>query len=191
MSAAPKAKEDLKTWRERADALRHLPPLLAEVWRTQPYYAFCSLFARLISAFLPVGILYVSKLLVDEVIRLAGQPAGTSLETLWRLLAVELGLVLASDLIGRLQGLTDSLLGDLFTNHITLRLMRHAASLDLGTFEDPAFQDKLERARRQTTDRLSMLFLLGSLFQQILSLVAMSASVIAWGAGTGSSRVSW
>jgi ATP-binding cassette, subfamily B, bacterial len=180
VSASPKAKEELKTWRERAEALRHLPPLLAEVWRTQPYYAFFSLFARLLTAFLPVGVLYVSKLLVDEVIRLASAPAGSSLDALWRLLAIELALVLASDLIGRLQGLTDSLLGDLFTNHITLRLMRHAASLDLVTFEDPAFQDKLERARRQTTDRLSMLFLLASLFQQALSLVAMSASVIAF-----------
>jgi len=58
--------------------------------------------------------------------------------------------------------------------------MRHAASLDLVTFEDPTFQDKLDRARRQTTDRLSMLFLVASLLQQVLSLVAMSASVIAF-----------
>ena len=172
--------EDLKSWRDRAQALRHLPPLLAEVWRTRPLYAFSSLVCRATLAFLPVAALYVSKLLIDQVVALAtGQP-GASQALLWRYLAIEVALVLSTDLLGRLMGLCDSLLADLFTNHITLRLMRHAASLDLATYEDPNFQDKLERARRQTTDRLSMLFLVASLGQQILSLLAMSASVIAF-----------
>lgn len=166
--------EELKTWRERAEALRHLPPLLVEVWKTQPLYAAGSLACRILLAFLPVALLYVSKLLVDEVVAARGA------EMVWRYLAIEIALVLATDVLGRLMGLCDSLLADLFTNEMTLRLMRHAASLDLVTFEDPKFQDKLERARRQTTDRLSMLFLIASLLQQALSLIAMSASVIAF-----------
>jgi ATP-binding cassette subfamily B protein len=169
-----KPEEEIKTWRERAQALRHLPPLLLEVWRTRPLFAATSLVCRLLLAFLPVALLYVSKLLVDEVV------AGNGSGLLWRYLAIEVGLVLATDLLGRLMGLCDSLLADLFTNQITIRLMKHAASLDLVTFEDPTFQDKLDRARRQTTDRLSMLFLVASLLQQVLSLVAMSASVIAF-----------
>ncbi len=169
-----KSEEELKTWRERGQALRHLPPLLLEVWRTRPLFAATSLACRLLLAFLPVALLYVSKLLVDEVV------SGNATGLIWRYLAIEIALVLSTDLLGRLMGLCDSLLADLFTNQITLRLMRHAASLDLVTFEDPAFQDKLDRARRQTTDRLSMLFLVASLLQQGLSLVAMSASVIAF-----------
>ncbi len=169
---AGKPRDELKTWRDRAAALRHIPPLLAEVWQTRPIFAFCSLLCRFVLALLPVAILYVSKLLVDEVV------AGAKTDAVWRYLALEIALVLGSDALGRLMGLADSLLADQFTNKITLRLMRHAASLDLMTFEDPAFQDKLERARRQTTDRLSMLFLVANLGQQALSLVAMSASVI-------------
>lgn len=169
-----KPEEELKTWRERAQALRHLPPLLLEVWRTRPLFAATSMACRLLLAFLPVALLYVSKLLVDEVV------SGNATGLVWRYLAIEVALVLSTDLLGRLMGLCDSLLADLFTNQITLRLMRHAASLDLVTFEDPTFQDKLDRARRQTTDRLSMLFLVASLLQQVLSLVAMSASVIAF-----------
>ena len=169
-----KPEEELKTWRERAQALRHLPPLLLEVWRTRPLFAATSLICRLLLAFLPVALLYVSKLLVDEVV------AGNASGLVWRYLAIEVALVLSTDLLGRLMGLCDSLLADLFTNQITIRLMKHAASLDLVTFEDPTFQDKLDRARRQTTDRLSMLFLIASLLQQVLSLIAMSASVIAF-----------
>ena len=169
-----KPEEELKPWRERAQALRHLPPLLLEVWRTRPLFAATSLICRLLLAFLPVALLYVSKLLVDEVV------AGNASGLVWRYLAIEVALVLSTDLLGRLMGLCDSLLADLFTNQITIRLMKHAASLDLVTFEDPTFQDKLDRARRQTTDRLSMLFLIASLLQQVLSLIAMSASVIAF-----------
>ena len=164
-----KPEEELKTWRERAQALRHLPPLLKEVWRTRPLFATTSLVCRLLLAFLPVALLYVSKLLVDEVV------SGNASGLVWRYLAIEVALVLSTDLLGRLMGLCDSLLADLFTNQITIRLMKHAASLDLVTFEDPTFQDKLDRARRQTTDRLSMLFLIASLLQQVLSLIAMSA----------------
>lgn len=185
MRGAKRPGEELKTWRDRAEAMRHLPPLLAEVWKTKPIFALVSLSTRILNAFLPVAILYVAKLAVDEVVGLAtGQPLGggqaATTSALWRYFGIEIGLVVVSDLLGRWQGLTDSLLADLFSNRMTIRLMRHASALDLQSFEDPAFQDKLERARRQTTDRLSMLFLLASLFQQLLSLLAMSASVIAF-----------
>ena len=45
--------------------------------------------------------------------------------------------------------------------------MEHAADLDLVSFEDPVFYDKLERARRQTTARLGMLAVLAGMAQQI------------------------
>jgi hypothetical protein len=38
----------------------------------------------------------------------------------------------------------------------SVRLMEHAATLDLAQFEDPAFYDQLERARRQTTGRVGL-----------------------------------
>jgi ATP-binding cassette subfamily B protein len=47
---------------------------------------------------------------------------------------------------GRANTLRDSLLGDRFTNRVSVRLMRHATRLDLASFEDPVFYDKLERA---------------------------------------------
>ena len=156
MRGARAKTEELKTWRERAEALRHLPPLLGEVWRTHRGYAISSLLCRLGQAFLPVATLYVAKLAVDQVVGFAtGQPleggVAASETALWRYFGVEVALVVAADVLGRIQGLTDSLLADLFSNRMTIRLMRHAAALDLEVFEDPAFQDKLERARRGRT----------------------------------------
>jgi len=45
---------------------------------------------------------------------------------------------------------------DRFTNRISVRLIEHATKLDLASFEDPVFYDRLERARVQATDRLAM-----------------------------------
>src|SRR6478609_6053491 len=80
-----------------------------------------------------------------------------------RLAALRYLLALASALV-------ESLLGDLFSNHISVRLMRHAATLDLAQFEDPEFYDHLERARRQTTARIGLIAMLLAMGQNLLTL---------------------
>src|SRR5258708_22718523 len=72
------------------------------------------------------------------------------------------------------------LLGDKFTNHVSLRLMEHATQLDLVSFEDPVFYDKLDRARRQTTARLGMLAVLAGMGQQTLTLLSLSAAGVSF-----------
>src|SRR6478609_968909 len=76
--------------------------------------------------------------------------------------------------------LVESLLGDLFSNHISVRLMRHAATLDLAQFEDPEFYDHLERARRQTVGRIALLTLLLSMSQDALTLLTLAGALIAY-----------
>ena len=52
--------------------------------------------------------------------------ADGSLADIWKLVALELSLAIASDVLGRANTLCDSLLGDRFTNRISVRLMEHA-----------------------------------------------------------------
>ncbi len=80
--------------------------------------------------------------------------------------------------MGRVNTLCDSLLGDRFTDLVSVRLMRHATELDLASFEDPVFYDKLERARRQTNGRLTLLSSLLNMGQDTLTLVSLSAGLI-------------
>ena len=127
--------------------------------------------------FLPLATLWVSKLIVDLVVRaIRHQPFSHS--RIWVLLAIELVLALGSDILSRLISLVDSLLGDRFTNHVSIRLMEHATSLDLVSFEDPVFYDKMERARRQTTARLGMLASLAGMGQQLLTLLSLLSAVL-------------
>ena len=152
----PRNDESPQSWRERIVALKNVPPLLKLVWQTSPALCLASLSLRLIAAFLPLALLWIPKLIIDLVVRaIRHQPIDNSL--IIKLIILEFLLAILSDALSRFITLVDSLLGDKFTNHVSVRLMRHANSLDLVSFEDPVFYDKLERARRQTTARLGML----------------------------------
>ena len=122
--------------------------------------------------------LYIGKEIIDEIIRLLAN--GGSQRYLWLLVAAELGLTIVSDLLNRLIGLCDSLLGDLVANKTSVDLVHHAAQLDLYQFENPIFYDKLERARRQTTSRTVLLSQVLSQMQDILSLLFLGAGLVAF-----------
>jgi ATP-binding cassette subfamily B protein len=159
------------SWRERMASFRNIAPLLALVWESGPLLVLLSAFFRLVRALLPLATLWVAKLIIDAVVARSGQ--------IWTYVAYEVGLAIASDVLGRLNTLTDSLLTDRFSNRISVRLIRHAARLDLVSFEDPAFHDKMERARRQTVaGRLAVLSALMGICQDLVSLASLSAGLI-------------
>jgi ATP-binding cassette, subfamily B, bacterial len=164
-------------WRARVAALKNIPRLLTMVWETSPTLSTASVALRLVSSFLPLATLWIGKLIIDLVVRaVAGRPVEPF--RIWRLLAMEIGLAVLSEVLSRSTSFVDSLLGDKFTNVVSLKLMDHAAKLDLVSFEDPVFYDKLERARRQTTSRLGMLAGLAGMCQQLITLVSLSVSVV-------------
>jgi ATP-binding cassette, subfamily B, bacterial len=169
--------EGPQTWRERLDALKNVPPLLRMVWSTSPALSVFTLVLRLIAALFPLATLWVSKLIIDLVVRAIRHQA-VDRSAIWKLLILELLLAVAADTTGRFISLVDSLLGDRFTNHVSIRLMEHANSLDLVSFEDPVFYDKMERARRQTTARLGMLGSLAGMAQQFVTLLSLISAVI-------------
>jgi len=176
----PMADDDRpQTWRARLAALRYLPALLGLVWETNRGYTLAMIVLRLVRAFVPVASLWAAKLIIDEVVALARTP-GASLTPLWRVVALELAIVIVGEILARASSLVESLLGDLFSNHISVRLMRHAATLDLAQFEDPEFYDHLERARRQTTGRIGLIALLLAMGQDLLTLLSLGAALVVY-----------
>ena len=171
--------------RQRFKAMRNLPPFLRMVWQTSPALTLASLGLRLIRALLPVAMLYVGKLIIDSALHLSQHGAGFPplgealssglLNPLLGLLALEFGLAIASDLLGRLVSYADALLSELFANATSIRLMEHAATLDLEDFEDPDLQDKLDRARRQTMGRMN---LMSQLFGQVQDAITVASLAI-------------
>ena len=94
-------------------------------------------------------------------------------------MGLEAGLNVFSGLLTRGVDYSDSLLADRYTHFVSVRVMRQAAALDLTTYEDPVFYDRLERARVQATDRLAMIQQMGRLFQQTLTTLIWT-SILLW-----------
>lgn len=174
----PGGRESPPSWRERLQATRYIPNLLKLVWETHRGLALAMAALRLVRAFLPVATLWVGKLIIDGV--LAAQAAGTNWRDVLPLVLLEVGIVVLGELLARLSGLVDGLLSDLFTIRVSVRLMEHAASLDLAQFEDPTFYDHLERARRQTTGRIGLLATLLQMGQSTITLITLSAVLLAF-----------
>ncbi|MFN2636127.1 MAG: ABC transporter ATP-binding protein [Gemmatimonadaceae bacterium] len=171
-------KEEPANWRERVSALRYIPALGGLIWRTHRGYATAMIALRITRSVVPVVTFWVGKLILDSV--LAAKAGTGSLTQVWRYLALEIGIVLAGEILARASSLVESLLGDLFSNAMSVRLMEHAARLDLAQFEDPAFYDHLERARRQTVGRIALLSLLLSMSQDALTLLTLAGALIAY-----------
>ncbi len=172
--------EPKASWRERLQAVRHLPRLLRMVWATEPRYVVGILVLRVLRALIPLAILWVGKLIVDEVIAaiaVVGAGGAIPWASLAELLALELGIALVGEGLTRVSALLESLLGDLFANRTSVELMRHSATLDLEQFENAEIYDKLERARRQTVNRIGLFTLLLATVQDLITLATLSVAL--------------
>lgn len=166
------------SWRERVSALRYILPLIKLVWQTHRGYSTAMVVLRLIRAFTPVAGLWIGKLIIDTVI--AMREAQPNFAYLWKLVAIEIAIVLVGEVLARVSSLVESLLGDLFSNYSSVRLMEHAARLDLYHFEDPNFYDQLERARRQTSQRIMMIAALIAIGQDGITLISLGGALLVY-----------
>ena len=128
---------------------------------------------------MPVAILAVSGWIVNAIV-VVRRSHGTLQHNFWWLVAVECLLAVLSSILSRGITYVDGLLGDRYTYHVSVRVMEHASRLDLTTFEDPIYYDRLERARVQATDRLMMIQMIGTVFQQAVTTIGWAATIVAY-----------
>ncbi|HWQ55279.1 MAG TPA: ABC transporter ATP-binding protein [Bryobacteraceae bacterium] len=170
-------KAQIGAWRERVAALKNIPPILKLVWESAPAITAAGIALRIVTALIPVAMLWVTKLIIDLVVAAVKNPGPVPSE-IWWLLAAEFLLAGLGNVLGRTIDYCDSRLADQFSREVSLRIMAHGARLDLTSFEDPVFYDKLERARVQATDRIGMLNAMGRLLQQSITLISLAAAVV-------------
>jgi ATP-binding cassette, subfamily B, bacterial len=164
-------------WRERVQALKNVPPVLGILWQSGPAVVVWGLVLRILVAALPAAIAYGASQIINGVQYYFSHKA--VLPHFWWLVGIEAGLNVLNGLLVRGVDYSDSLLADRYTHFVSVRVMRQAAMLDLTTYEDPVFYDRLERARVQATDRLAMIQQMGRLFQQTLTTLIWT-SILLW-----------
>jgi ATP-binding cassette, subfamily B, bacterial len=167
----------LEQWVKRiGSSIGRVRKVFMSLWRTGPGLVTASITLRLCLAILPAGILWVSKLLIDTVSQVQ-QAKLDRTAVLWWFFALEVSLVILADIVLRISTYVDSTLSDKFSVEIGTRLMEHADKLDLETFENPQFQDRLARARGQSDSQLTVLVTIAQLFQSAATLMAMIVAV--------------
>src|ERR1700682_5880349 len=168
--ADPTGQKFHRAWGTRLQSLKNIPPVLKIIWDSSPAVVTWGLILRAISALSPLALLAVARLIIDAIVRHLSN--ATPLRTdFWWLVGLEFGLACFTSILNRIVDYCDTLLADKFIRHISVRIMHHASRLDLASYEDPLFHDKLERARVQATDRLGVV-------QQLGRLVVLTACVV-------------
>ena len=162
--------------KDRFTALQSLPRFFKLVWQSGPQMMLANIIVRILRSAIPVAVLYVGKLIIDGIIHVKDNPSSENF--LWQLIALEFGLLILSDALGRIISLFDTLIGEKFANSTSVQIMHHAAQLDLEQFEDSQFYDKLERARQQTNGRTILLAQVLSQVQDVITITFLGAGLV-------------
>ncbi len=179
MQVATTNESFLGAWRERLKALQNIPPALKIVWEAGPRVVSSGIAFRIFAALVPLAILTVSRRIIDLIVQVIKSHSPLA-PIFWWLVALEFGLALFGTVLARLCDYCDGLLADRFTRHVSIRVMEHASRLDLSSYEDPEFYNKLERARHQATDRIGMVQSFGQLLQGSITAISLSVSILAF-----------
>jgi ATP-binding cassette subfamily B protein len=105
--------------------------------------------AQMVDAILPVAMAYVGKRIVDAVVAGRADPAHAVRAALaW--VAIELSLFVAKHAVSQVAGYLAALLRTRLATHVDVLIFKKALGLSVRHFEDPAFMNMLDRARKES-----------------------------------------
>ena len=169
----------LKSVAESVAIFQNMPRLIRLVWRAAPFSLLVSIAFTLTSSLLPAAQIYISKLIVDQVVEMVGDGLAIAqmVQALLPLVLSGFGLLLLQAVLQQLDGYTTQVMSDRFLLYANTQLLQQATRLDLAHYESPEFHDILNRAQQSGSNypmrvlRLS-LTLLGQ-FTQLAGLLAL------------------
>ena len=173
--------------RERIDGLRtayaNVPAAFGLVWQADRSGTLAMVGYTLIGAALPASQAWVAAQIVDTVVTQLqrGATAAAGLQVALPLLLIEFVLLLAGALITQFRRLTEHTLNARLGHQINTAIIRKALALDLTFFEDPAFYDRLQNARREADFRaLGIVNGAFMVVQNTLTLISFAALLLAF-----------
>ncbi len=171
--------------REARELVRLLPWMLRLLWAGQKAAALGLTALTLVQAAVPVAQLWVTKLIIDQLVRVialpAGERAGEPVQLVFQYLALEAAVLLGGVLIGLAAGHARNVLQEWLVYRLQLRVLEQSSRVDLEAYESPLYHDQLARAQQQVDD--GPVRLLGALLevaQSGLTLVSIGALVVAY-----------
>lgn len=176
-----------KTWVERwhdlRAAFRNIPRSFRMAWEAHRLATIGMALVTLLGAALPAAQAWVGKLIVDTVVNAinADLPVQIGLQAALPFLAIEFGLITVGLVTNQGRTLMEHILNAHLGHTINTEIIRKALTLDLHYFEDAAFYDKLQNARREADYRaLAIINTSFLLVQNALTLVSFAVILLAF-----------
>jgi ATP-binding cassette, subfamily B, bacterial len=166
-----------------ADRFSDLPKTFRLVWEASAPWTSAWLVLLVIQGFLPVATVYLTRTVVNSLTQAMG--AGVSWDSIQTLL-VPAGLMAGVLVLGEvLQGLGEwirTAQSELVQDHISGLVHAKSVSVDYAFYESSDCYDRLDRARSDAGGRsLALLQSSGSLLQNSITLLAMTAVLLTYG----------
>jgi len=128
----------------------------------------------LLQAGIPVGIVLLSRHLVDGIVDHSRSPGPSTPGVISAALAM-VSLLLFGEIIKALMQWVRNTQAELVGDHIRLLIQEHAAKLDMAFYDSPEYFDTLHRARFDAQSRpIALVESLGGFLQGILTLISMA-----------------
>jgi ATP-binding cassette subfamily B protein len=179
----PHVFERFRQWLDQSKAALSTIPAAFQVVRAADSGGMWALsISTVVNAAMPAAQAYAAGKIIDSVTQgiTAGDIwAGFELSMPW--LILEFALITISAIIGQVRVLAEHILNARLKHYIAMRVMQKADELDVQYFEDAAFYDQLQNARRQSEFRaMALVNGVFAVVQQSISLVSFLVIVVAF-----------
>ena len=179
-----------------ASFFSHLFYIIRLVWEANPFILLLMMLFCLVDGVLPVVGALISKELLNEISVLlgaestllaiaAGEAAITDLGTffalsVFALLCMYFAYQLVSRIVTRFSNIVNNLAGELVCNHIKIKIVEKAKTLDVSSFDRPEFYEKLENANREAGMRpIGILRSTFNVLSTLISIISFAVILIA------------
>lgn len=157
--------------------------VLGLVWNANPQFTVALAGLNLLQGGLPAARVWISKLLIDAVVKAVRDGTGTdALPWVATLVALQFAISAAGNILSTASNICQQLLQEQVSNRIQMLVMRQANQLDLVFFERPQFYDLLQTVQREAAYRpVQMVQTAFGLIRQVLTFVSMLALLVSLG----------
>lgn len=164
--------------------LSYLQQTFALVWSAARNWTLAWLVLLVVQGLLPVTTVYLTRTLVNRLVAVIG--IGFSWESVQTILvpaAVMAGVLLLTEFLRSASEWIRTAQSELVQDHISALIHEKSVAVDLAFYESSEYYDRLNRARSDASSRsLSLLENSGSLLQNSITLLAMAAVLVPYGA---------
>ena len=156
------------------------------VWDVSPKILIAMCLLCIIDGVLPVVGAYISKYLVNNIadlLLLGPVSSGSVAEDIYKtlepvvfLLILDMIYLFMKRVLARINTCVTSIAGELVVNHIKVKIITKAKTVDQRSFDDPAFYERLENANREAGMR--PLHILSATFHVISSVLSVVSFIV-------------